>query len=363
MTFVEIHLVQTVPPSCLNRDDTGSPKTATYGGTERARVSSQAWKRATRRYFAEKLGTEQIGTRTVELPRLVAEAAMAADSSLDRAAATGLAAEVCAAAGLPSEVPKAKKGEEPGDPVLKALAFVSGAQVLSLAQHVTRAAADAAYLGDKDTKKAIKADADANHSLDIALFGRMVADPKAKDLNVDAACQVAHALGVSRHQTEFDFYVGMDDAKVGREDTDAGSAMMGTIEFSSATLYRYAVVDMADLVQHLGAQDQAVDAALLLVEAFTRSLPTGRQNSFAAHSLPAGILVTVREDQPVSLVGAYEKALSGEGLEQQAIAAMRTKLEAVERMYGLAPQHAFWATEDSGSLPQVLTDLRAALEG
>ena len=34
--YVDIHVLQTVPPSCVNRDDMGSPKTAVYGGTRRA---------------------------------------------------------------------------------------------------------------------------------------------------------------------------------------------------------------------------------------------------------------------------------------------------------------------------------------
>lgn len=49
--YVDIHVLQTVPPSCVNRDDMGSPKTAVYGGTRRARVSSQAWKYAMRKDF------------------------------------------------------------------------------------------------------------------------------------------------------------------------------------------------------------------------------------------------------------------------------------------------------------------------
>ena len=46
--YVDVHVLQTVPPSCVNRDDTGSPKTAIYGGAVRARVSSQSWKKAMR---------------------------------------------------------------------------------------------------------------------------------------------------------------------------------------------------------------------------------------------------------------------------------------------------------------------------
>ena len=49
--FVDIHAIQSLPPSNVNRDDTGSPKTAIYGGVRRSRVSSQSWKRAIRQYF------------------------------------------------------------------------------------------------------------------------------------------------------------------------------------------------------------------------------------------------------------------------------------------------------------------------
>ena len=49
--FIDVHILQTVPPSNINRDDTGSPKSARFGGVKRARVSSQAWKKATRDLF------------------------------------------------------------------------------------------------------------------------------------------------------------------------------------------------------------------------------------------------------------------------------------------------------------------------
>ena len=63
--YLDMHIIQTVPPSCVNRDDTGSPKTAIYGGTTRARVSSQAWKSAMRKMFRDELFVpEKLGSRT-----------------------------------------------------------------------------------------------------------------------------------------------------------------------------------------------------------------------------------------------------------------------------------------------------------
>ena len=70
--YVDFHILQTVPPSCINRDDTGSPKTAVYGGVLRARVSSQAWKHAMRAAFAENAQLD-VGKRTKKVADLVKE--------------------------------------------------------------------------------------------------------------------------------------------------------------------------------------------------------------------------------------------------------------------------------------------------
>ena len=51
--YIDINVLQTVPASNINRDETGSPKTVIYGGVTRARVSSQAWKRAVRQAFSQ----------------------------------------------------------------------------------------------------------------------------------------------------------------------------------------------------------------------------------------------------------------------------------------------------------------------
>src|SRR5690606_38059401 len=72
---------------------------------------------------------------------------------------------------------------------------------------------------------------DADHSIDLALFGRMVAD--VSDLNVDASAQVAHAISVHAVDNEYDYFTAVDDAKQDDEDEDAGAAMIGTVEFNS----------------------------------------------------------------------------------------------------------------------------------
>ena len=57
-TLIEIHALQNFAPSNLNRDDTGAPKDALFGGTRRARVSSQCLKRAVRQHFAGLVHTQ-----------------------------------------------------------------------------------------------------------------------------------------------------------------------------------------------------------------------------------------------------------------------------------------------------------------
>ncbi|MDR2538639.1 MAG: type I-E CRISPR-associated protein Cas7/Cse4/CasC, partial [Bifidobacteriaceae bacterium] len=98
-TIVDIHIIQTVPPSCVNRDDTGRPKTAQYGGVQRARVSSQAWKKAVRDYFRDKLGNEQVGIRTLNYAALIAKE-IVGQSEVDFEQAEQLAQEVLSNAGI-----------------------------------------------------------------------------------------------------------------------------------------------------------------------------------------------------------------------------------------------------------------------
>ena len=84
--YVDFHVLQTVPPSCVNRDDTGSPKTAVYGGATRARVSSQAWKHAIRKMFAEEMADMvETGKRTLKATDLVAGELAALAPELDDA--------------------------------------------------------------------------------------------------------------------------------------------------------------------------------------------------------------------------------------------------------------------------------------
>jgi CRISPR system Cascade subunit CasC len=121
--YVDFHVIQTVPPSCLNRDDTGSPKTAIYGGVRRARVSSQAWKRAMRLMFREHFDERELGTRTKKIVDLVAGEILADDNTKSDVDAKTMAGKIINLANVST-----KDGES------KALFFMSKNQAKNMAE-------------------------------------------------------------------------------------------------------------------------------------------------------------------------------------------------------------------------------------
>ena len=165
----------------------------------------------------------------------------------------------------------------------------------------------------------------------------MVADDPTH--NTDACCQVAHAISTHRTETEFDFFTAIDDCSPG---DNAGAGMIGTVEFNSSTLYRYATIAVHDLKVQLGNKDVAADAVKEIAEAFIRSMPTGKQNTFANRTLPDFVLVTIRPDQPVNLVGAFENAVKGSsGYVEQSIERLTTYAETVYKNFSGNPKQSY----------------------
>lgn len=314
--YVDFHVLQTVPPSCINRDDTGSPKTAIYGGVTRARVSSQAWKHAMRQAFVEEslLDEEDVGKRTKKVTELVEKEIAALAPEKD---AAKLAKKTLDNAGI--------KNDEKGT---KALFFISQAQIKALAQLAVEECAD-----KKEYKKALS----TAPSVDIALFGRMVADDPS--LNFDAAAQVAHSISTHAVQNEYDYFTAVDDCQV---EDNAGAGHLGTVEYNSATLYRYATVNVMELERHLDAK-KAAEVVRSFGEAFIRSMPTGKQNTFANRTLPDAVYVTIREDQPVNLCGAFERAVrkSVEGYAEPSKSALQAYAQQLYQSFAEAPAKSF----------------------
>lgn len=332
-TIVDIHILQTVPPSNLNRDDTGSPKTAVYGGARRSRVSSQAWKRATRLAFNQLLDPSEVGVRTKRVVEIVSEQIKELAPELaDRAGE--LAVETLKAAGIKVAAPK--KAVPDTEQESGYLIFFSARQVRNLAEAAVAADRSGDTLSDALKQRQVKGLADRDHSIDVALFGRMVAE--VPDINVDAAAQVAHAISVHGVENEYDYFTAVDDRKAKADETGAG--MIGTVEFNSATLYRYATVDVDRLAGSLGdpvATRRAVEA---FVRAFTTSMPTGKQNTFANRTLPDAVMVRLRQRQPISFVAAFETPIPARGTEgriREAVTRLAEYTQEVERAYGEPP--------------------------
>lgn len=316
--FIDIHVIQSLPPSCVNRDDTGSPKTAIYGGVRRARVSSQAWKHAMREMFNDYFHDSELSERTKKIVEKVADQ-ICNLHNISKEEAMKLAEKIINQAGVSTK-----------DSEAKALFFMSSKQAENLA--------NMAIVNPLPGKKEVQEALNAGNGVDISLFGRMVADDPA--LNTDASAQVAHAISTHKVENEYDYYTAMDDRS---PEDQAGAGMIGTIEFNSSTLYRYATVAAHDLKKNLGDTDATTKAVKEFVRAFVCSMPTGKQNTFANGTPPYAVMVAVRRDQPVNLVGAFETPVkSGEGGYQKKSTEMLAKYaQTVYEKFFAKPESVF----------------------
>ncbi|WP_306367070.1 type I-E CRISPR-associated protein Cas7/Cse4/CasC [Nocardiopsis sp. CC223A] len=319
MAFLDIHAIQAVPPANINRDESGSPKTAVYGGARRLRVSSQAWKRAARKALEADSASISPSERTKRLPEQIAAALTERSPALADKASEIAQAAVADVFGVKTKSKK-EKGTDKERLATEYLLFLGNEQRDHLIDTLVKneAALTEAADGSKDSAKKLASvfknlklrdTVATGHPPAVALFGRMVAtDPT---LNVDAATQVAHALSTHRVDSEFDYYTAVDD--VDNESDETGAGMIGTVEFNAATMYRYATVDLDSLVHNLGGDlDAAADVAVAFVRAFLVSMPTGKRNTFANNTRPDFSLLSLREDQPVSLAAAFERPVFGE---------------------------------------------------
>lgn len=349
--FVQIHMLQSVPPGNLNRDGTGQPKKCIFGGVTRGRISSQCLKRNIRlsQLFQDEFGGIT-ANRTKYLPRLVGDALLEAgvipDEEIEGVKA-GIAAQFKKE--TKSEEEKTKESESSSSDVTPQLVFFPPPFAMKVADLVTelREQHPKAYgklIGrkekrskdeDKEADAAIAAFRDAafnakeSMSVDVGLFGRMTTSDIIA--NVEAACQVAHAISTHEALTEGDYFTAIDDlqGKYMTSQVDSkGAGFVGSADdalFNSAVYYKYFNVDTDALAVHLGPGHvgQAHHAAAVLLQAAALATPTGKQNSFAAHSVPEVILVEVSEKkQPVSYANAFLEAVHGDDLMQESAKAL-----------------------------------------
>ncbi len=333
--FVELHMIQNFGPSCLNRDDTNTPKDCQFGGHRRARISSQCLKRAIREYFKTKIDEFKgnLGVRTRMLPKKVVD--LLVENGKDEETALAVVEKVLKQIFIKDAKKKFKIDSEKKSEVLL---FVNNNTAQNVADTILANWDD--FNADKLAKAAenklkpllneIKDDLD----LDIALFGRMVASNA--NLKVDASCYVAHALSTHKVDMEMDFFTAVDDLQEGE---DQGAGMMGIIMYNSSCFYRYSVLDLQQLFSNLqGDKNFAVSAVKGYIEASINAIPTGKQTSMAAFNKPDFIMVTMRSDQPLSLVNSFAKpariGLKDSDLIHQSVEMLDSYLKSMTELYG-----------------------------
>ncbi|MBK9290294.1 MAG: type I-E CRISPR-associated protein Cas7/Cse4/CasC [Bacteroidetes bacterium] len=358
---IELHLLQSFAPGNLNRDDTGNPKDCTFGGFRRARISSQSLKRSIRLnpLFSEIVGSKP-ALRTRHANKPLVETLV------------GLGIEKNAAEFLGQDFFNRIVGWDETAGRTKVLLFFSGPEIEEIAKRLaqlwheklstiyyTEIEKQLSKIDESKTKKSKKDEVSLPkewndniaelikqlkkkefrpaRGVEVALFGRMLAEEPG--LNVDAACQVAHAISTHKLDADFDYFTAVDDLL--DESEESGAGMIGNIGFNASCFYRFSVVDVKKLEENLmGDLDLVLKGTIAFIRSSIHSIPGAKQNTFAAHNKPSFIMVVVRKnnDAPVSLANAFlkpVKATEKESLLEASVRHVENHWDALTSMYGL----------------------------
>ncbi len=329
MNLIELHILQSFPVSCLNRDDVGSPKSALFGGSKRARISSQCLKRATREQAHENhSGFEGIRSRLLLEP--FTEALSAA--GLDEEEAEKNAKELCTTF---------SKLDSKNPAQVTTAVYLSPGEITDIAAAVAKEIENhegeiTETLRKKFAKNSAKK-ATRNDAADISLFGRMIANDAT--LNVEGTAMFSHALSTHKADNEVDFFSAVDDRKGDAE--DAGAGMIGSLEYNSATYYRYVAINLDLLTdnKHLGAleEDERNDIIRAFIRSALTSTPGARKNSMNAATLPHEVLgIRKTSGQPLQLINAFEEPVpgKGKGFAKNSLEEMKIHLAEIEKTWG-----------------------------
>lgn len=387
--LIQIHILQNYVPANLNRDDSGSPKSAVFGGQPRGRISSQCLKRSMRRSsFFEAAFREKgmLADRTNRLPRLI-------NDELEQ-----LGVDETARQNIIKRLPElgggSKLGEgsvyydpEKGWPMCRPASKDDGDYELKTKVLVYLTPREAKIVAEKlwalyqeagdtkfaklDIKKIEEALAhETPRSVDIAMFGRMTTSTAFED--VEAAVQVAHAISTNRLTREFDYFTAIDDIS-----NETGADMISDLEMNSSTYYKYINICWDDLVKNLGGEtNTALEAVEALLEAAALAQPSGKQNSTAAQNLPDFMLVEISQKNiPVSYANAFLKPAHHTGkqsLMQNSIKKFQDYVKHMRDAYELEGRQAYFTTEadlkiktakDAQSLPKLQTWTKEEIQG
>jgi len=382
MKHLELHIIQSVPVACLNRDDLNSPKTAIFGGVQRARVSSQSWKRAIREMAEKEIDTsdqfkgkrsrlfiDKISSALKDLGELEGPAEALAICAghylakldpkqdgkvktlvflspleyevfakvlfaLDKDAKKALinAVESVDIAKLATDEDGDEKSEEDdAEKPKKGEKRLSSKEFTKLLTKILKSPIEKAFKGEKKETKSLP-----NDAADIALFGRMVASDHS--LSIEAASMFSHALSTHKADNEIDFFAAIDDLQPKEE---AGAGMTSTLEFNSATYYRFAALnlDMLADAEHLKGMTIAERQSVVrtFVEATIKAIPGARKSTMNGNTLPVYVLGVVRETgHPIQLVNAFETPIrSTQGYATKSIELLKSEYKRLSDTWGI----------------------------
>ncbi len=380
MKHLELHIIQSVPVACLNRDDLNSPKTAVFGGVQRARVSSQSWKRAIREMADKELDTS--GQFKGKRSRLFIEKIFSELKGLGESDEKAKALSVCAGHYLgkldPKQEGKVKTlvflspleyeifanllyslDDEDKD---KLVAAVDGVDTSKLADEdsdddaegevekpekgekkltpkaftkivskILKSRVEKAFKGEKKETQSLPKDA-----ADVSIFGRMIANDHS--LTIEAAAMFSHALSTHKVDNEIDFFSAVDDLQPKEE---SGAGMTGTLEFNSATYYRFAALNLDMLADsdHLESmsQEERQSVVRTFIEATIKAVPSARKNTMNGNTLPVYVLGIVREKgHPIQLINAFESPIrSNQGYAIKSIELLKAEYAKLKDTWGV----------------------------
>ncbi|MER1712425.1 type I-E CRISPR-associated protein Cas7/Cse4/CasC [Proteus mirabilis] len=336
--FIQLHILTSYAPSNLNRDDLGRPKTAIMGGFERLRISSQSLKRHWRTSELFNIALSgNIGIRTKKFGLQLYDALIEGGVSEKNAKKwVGLIIE---------QYGKIKKDS------------IETEQLVHISHLEKSLAFDLINLLIKEQREPTKQELESlktiNTSVDIALFGRMLAS--APKYNIEAACQVAHAISVHSTVIEDDYFTAVDDLNNG--ETDTGSAHIGEAGFAAALFYSYICINKTQLIESLDGNEELANKAIhALTEVAIKVSPTGKQNSFASRAYASYVLAEKGSYQPRSLSVAFLKPIDDEDMENAAINALKFRMENFDKVYGTCAESRYQlnAVQGEGSLSGLL---------
>lgn len=346
--FIQLHLLTAYPPANLNRDDQGSPKTAKMGGYDRLRVSSQCLKRTWRTSDLFQMAmNDHLGARTKLLGIDIYKKLMAAEIKEKDAKEW-----TKAIAGVFGALKKPDKNDPLAELEIEQLVHVSPVERQAI-KELTEKLIEERRAPEKNELNLLRLNEQA---VDIALFGRMLASSPA--FNIEAACQVAHAISVHPVVIEDDYFTAVDDLNNGLD--DMGAAHIGETRFAAGLFYSYVCINRELLIKNLDGDEMLANKAIrALTEAAVKVAPEGKQNSFASRAYASYVLVEKGDQQPRSLSVAYLKPINNRESDDfiaDSITAIIKQKDSFDKVYGACAdtRYELNVPKEQGTLVELL---------